>query len=327
MFDMSWAPTTETTRGWKTDWPPRRTQPTRVVWHKVYRLPFATIVEQGLEHPHVGQLCQRVLLPHDADHIECQSEWQMGLTAHPEATYLLFPFDLPNAQARFDVGGVPVRPHSDQLPGVCRDYFTVQGWVDFNNGDLGVTIATPDNPLIQLGDFEFGHNRSDCAIERALLLGWVTNNYWETNFPAYQPGTVTARYHILPYAGAFDETRAQRFAAEVAHARPLVQHMGEAPLAQSLPVSGTLLHLPEPPISVMSLSRTGDGIALTLFNASGETQSTKIESALVSIQHAWHCDLFGQVTGELPVNDQSVAVDIEARRLVTLKIEIADVSF
>ena len=58
----------------------------------------------------MGQLCQRVLLPHDADHIECQSEWQMGLTAHPEATYLLFPFDLPDAQARFDVGGVPVRP-------------------------------------------------------------------------------------------------------------------------------------------------------------------------------------------------------------------------
>ena len=58
--------------------------------------------------PHKGQ---RVLLPHDADHIECQSEWQMGLTAHPEATYLLFPFDLPGAQPRFDVE-LDVRFHS-----------------------------------------------------------------------------------------------------------------------------------------------------------------------------------------------------------------------
>ena len=107
-----------------------------------------------------------------------------------------------------------MRPEIDQLPGVCRDYFTVQGWVDFNNGDQGVTIATPDNPLVQLGDFSFAHNRSTFTLDRALLLSWVTNNYWETNFPAYQPGTVTARYHILPYAGEFNEDRAQRLAAE-----------------------------------------------------------------------------------------------------------------
>jgi alpha-mannosidase len=320
LFDMDWAPTPETERGWKPAWPARRTGPTKVLWHKVYRLPFATIVEQMLEHPHVGQLCQRVLLPHDADHIECQSEWQMGLTAHPEATYLLFPFDLPHAQARFDVGGVPVRPHSDQLPGVCRDYFTVQGWVDFNNGDHGVTIAAPDNPMIQLGDFSFAQNRSDFTLDRALLLGWVTNNYWETNFPAYQPGTVTARYHILPYAGEFDEARAQRFAAEAAQARPLVQHMGEAPLSQVLPSSGKLLHLPEPPIVVMSLARVADGMTLTLFNASGKDQSAVIRSALLTVQQAWQCDLFGQPAQELSVIDQGIEVTIEARRLLTLKI-------
>ena len=43
----------------------------------------------------------------------------------------------------------------DQIPGVCRDYFTVQQWVDFSNDALGVTIATPDNPLVQLGDFHY----------------------------------------------------------------------------------------------------------------------------------------------------------------------------
>jgi alpha-mannosidase len=323
LFDMNWAPTTETERGWKPDWPARRTEPTKVLWHKVYRLPFATIVEQMLEHPSVGQLCQRVLLPHNADHIECQSEWQMSLTAHPEATYLLFPFDLPHAQARFDVGGVPVRPHIDQLPGVCRDYFTVQGWVDFNDGAHGVTIATPDNPMIQLGDFNFAQNRSAFTLERAMLLGWVTNNYWETNFPAYQPGTVTARYHILPYAGDFHETRAQRFAAEAAHARPLVQHLGEAPLSQTLPLSGTLLHLPEPPIVVQGIARTSEGMLITLFNASDDVQTASIRSALLTLQHAWHCDLFGTVEQELPVLDHAIEVTIEARRLLTLKIETA----
>jgi hypothetical protein len=320
LFDMDWAPMPETERGWKPAWPARRTKPTQVVWHKVYRLPFATIVEQMLEHPHVGRLCQRVLLPHHADHIECQAEWQMGLTEHPEATYLLFPFDLPHAQARFDVGGVPVRPHRDQLPGVCRDYFTVQGWVDFNDGAQGVTIATPDNPLIQLGTFNFAQNHADFKLERAMLLGWVTNNYWETNFPAYQPGIVTARYHILPYAGTFDEARAQRFAAEAAHQRPLVQHLGAAPLSPALPASGTLLRLPEPPIVVLSCTRAQDGITLTLFNASEEARSAKIEAALLTIQQAWACDLFGRSERELAVIDRAVEVRLAARRLATVKI-------
>ncbi len=320
MFDMNWAPTPETERGWKPDWPARRTPPTRVMWHKVYRLPFAIIVEQMLEHPHVGKLCQRVLLPLKADHIECQSEWQMGLTEHPEATYLLFPFNLPGAQARFDVGGVPVRPHLDQLPGVCRDYFTVQGWVDFNNGDHGVTIATPDNPMIQLGNFNFGQNQADVTLDRAMLLGWVTNNYWETNFPAYQPGTVTARYHILPYAGGFDEARAHRFAAEAAHPRPLVQHMGEAPLTQTLPAQGSLLQLPVEPIVTLSIEHAVDGTIVTLFNASDETHSAKIASALLTIQQAWQCDLFGQTVQELAVLDQCVKVAVPARQVMTLKV-------
>jgi hypothetical protein len=67
----------------------------------------------------------------------------MGTTIHPEATYLLFPFNIPDAQARFDIGGVPVRPHLDQIPGSCRDYFTVQGWVDFNNGSTALRSPRP----------------------------------------------------------------------------------------------------------------------------------------------------------------------------------------
>jgi alpha-mannosidase len=218
------------------------------------------------------------------------------------------------------VGGVPVRPQLDQLPGVCRDYFTVQGWVDFNAGDRGVTIATPDNPLIQLGDFGFAQNRSTFTLDRAMLLGWVTNNYWETNFPAYQPGTVTARYHLWPYAGNFDEARAQRFAAEAAHARPLVQHMGEALQTPALPLSGTLLHLPEPPIMVLSVERAADRLTVTLFNASDAPQSAVIRSALLTVQRAWQCDLLGQPEREVPVVNQHVEVTVETRRFLTLKI-------
>ena len=103
-----------------------------------------------------------------------------------------------------------------------------------------------------------------------MLLGWVTNNYWETNFPGAQPGVVTARYAILPYAGDFDESRAHRFASESEHSRPLIQHLGELAAPQQLPDTGTLLNLPQPPILVVNQHAEADSILITLYNASDE---------------------------------------------------------
>lgn len=313
---VDWQAQTETPRGWHPDWQSNRTPPVKVLLHKVYHLPHAIMVEQMLEHTHVGKLCQRTLFSLDDPGIEFQAEWLMGTTIHPEATYLLFPFNLPGAQARFDTGGVPVRPHLDQIPGTCRDYFTVQRWVDFNDGERGVTIATPENPLVQLGDFHFAHNQAEIQLERAMFLGWVTNNYWETNFPGMQPGTVTTQYHILPYAGKFDESKAHRFGMEAEHSRPVIQHLGEQPADELLPESGSLLAIPEPPILVLNVHKHLEGgILLTLFNASDETREAKVGSGIIQIKKAMICDIFGSKLRNLAVIEGEVRIEIAPRRV------------
>ena len=210
---------------------------------------------------------------------------------------------------------------SDQLPGVCRDYFTVQGWIDFNDGAAGVTVALPDNPMAQFGGFNFGQNQATVKLGDATLLGWVTNNYWETNFPAYQPGAVTARYRLLPYEGSFDEARANRLASEAAHSRPLVQHTGETPARQLLPPSGTLLRLPEPPVLVLGLAPAGAALTLTLMNASDQPQPVAVRPGLLRLARAWACDLFGRPVEELAVTGGGVDATLDVRRLLTLRLE------
>jgi alpha-mannosidase len=251
----------------------------------------------------------------------------MGTTTHPEATYLLFPFNVPNAQARFDIGGMPVRPHLDQFAGSCRDYFTVQGWVDFNNGEHGITIATPENPMAQLGDFHFAHNQQDITLERAMFLGWATNNYWETNFPGMQPGTVTARYVIRPYAGDFDESRAHRLASESEHSRPLVQHLGETAVGGGLPATGMLLHLPQLPILTLNMRADSNSVFLTLYNASDESQTAAIQSGLLSIVHAADCSLFGETQEPLEVKDGVVSVQVPRRSLKVIELKDVRLKF
>ncbi|HXF62301.1 MAG TPA: glycosyl hydrolase-related protein [Caldilineaceae bacterium] len=326
LFFMEWrSEQLERPRGWRTGWRARRRTPTAVRRHQVFRTPLGIEVVQLLDAPGVaGPLMQSVFLPNFAEYVECRAWWPMGLDDHPEATYLLYPFHLPGAMVRLDLGPQALQPEVEQLPGVCRDYFTVQNWVDFSNGELGVTIATPENPMVQLGDFHFGHNQSEIRLERPLLLGWVTNNYWETNFRAHQPGRVTARYRIQPYAGPFDEAQAHRFGLEAMADAPLLQHMGEAREQAVWPESGTLLELPEPPVMALHVKAAaqGGGLIVRLLNASDETQTARIGSGLVRIRQAAVCSLLEEVGAALPVSAGAVTLALEPRRVAVVHLAV-----
>jgi hypothetical protein len=330
MFEMLWfSDEVERPRGWKPAWPVERSQPTEVLAHQVYHTPLGDRVVQLLKAPGcVGPLKQSVFIPNFANYIECESRWQMGLETHPEATYLAYPLNVPGATARLDLGGQAIVAGVDQLPGVCRDYFTVQQWVDFSNETFGVTIALPENPMIQLGDFHFGHNQAECRLERAMLLGWITNNYWETNFRANQPGVVHARYRLAPHRGGFNEAQAHRFGLEAAHAQPLLQHMGE-PVADPpvWPASGSLLRLPEtaaPDSPILTLhvkpAEHPPGVIVRLLNASDTEQQARLGSGLVRILTAEVCDLVEQPLHEIEVRDGVVSLNIPPRRVVTVHL-------
>ena len=332
LFYMEWlSDEVERSRGWKPEWPVERRGPSRVLQHRVYRTPLGRHVIQSLEAPGcVGPLKQAVFLPNSADYIECESWWDMGLTVHPEATYILYPFNVPAAYARLDLGGQPIVMGSDQLPGVCLDYFTVQGWVDLSNENLGVTVAMPENPMVQLGNFHFAHNQSECALERAMLLGWVTNNYWETNFRAHQPGRVHARYRILPHRGGFHERQVHHFGLETAYAQPLFQHLGELERQPPLlPEVGPLLRLPpslspESPVLILHIKAAArqQGVIVRLFNASDQDQPAEIGSGLLRILSAQWCDLLEKPQRSIEVQNGSVRLNVPARRVTTVHLTV-----
>jgi len=325
MWTGSGSPTRGAERGWKGDWRARRSGSEAVVRHVVRRLPTGVEVLQYLKAPGaVGLVAQRTYLPDEADHVRFEAWWEMGPNTRPEATYLAFPFDLPSVTARLDLGGQAVQPGRDQIPGSVYDYFTVQRWVALSGTDAGVIVATPDNPMVQFGGFHFGRGEREFQpLERALLLGWVTNNYWETNFRAHQPGRVTARYCVLPHAGPFDETAAHRFGAQMA-APAVFQTLKEPGSAPALPARGAWLRLPEPPVLVVGMQPATDGTAalVRLWNASDAPRQAGIGEGLLRIGSAAVCDVFGRPTEALVVRDGAVALTLGPRRQQTVRLEL-----
>jgi alpha-mannosidase len=326
LFQMLWeSKEVERPSGWRPGWRARRRTPINLLRHQVFHTPLGIKVIQVLEAPGiVGPLVQETFLPVHAPWVEFCAYWHMSLSDHPESTYLLYPFRLAGATVRFDLGPQAMQPEVDQLPGTCRDYFTVQNWVDFHNGTMGVIIATPENPMVQLGNFAFGRHQAQFTLPRPLFVGWVTNNYWETNFRAHQPGLVTARYRIQPYAGPFDEGRAHRFGLEALYDQPLAQHLGEPTERTPWPASGSLLRLPQPPVMVLHIKpSSGNEIAVRLLNASDEPQEATVSSSLLRIVGAMVCDLFEGADGkDVAVRDGVVTVEMAPRQVIVLKLRV-----
>jgi alpha-mannosidase len=320
--------------GFQSDWCARRQRPTDVLDHRVAELPSGYEVCQHLSVPSLpSPVSLRMVLDESGASMVVEAAWEMGLDTRPESTYVTFPFAFDDPTPYVDVGGQAMRPGHDQLSGTCHDYYTAQRWAGLGGDVQSVTVGCPINPLWQFGDFTFGTNRSTVSMDRALLLGWVTSNYWDTNFRARQPGLVRARYHVHLHDDPFDETVAHRVGLAAEHYEPLVQTTGEGRSREraDAATAESFLDLPEPPVLVQhvrpgdaapigSYGNRGDGesdwIAVVLRNASDTQQQATMSPGILSIDNA-DAD---RSSGEIVLSDGIAELTLSPRELRTVRL-------
>lgn len=130
-----------------------------------------------------------------------------------EGVHFAFPFNISNSRLRYDVANAIVRPEEDQLKGACKNFFSVQSWVDISNANYGVTWATVDAPLIEMGAITAEQPWMKSITPSSTIYSYAMNNYWHTNYKADQAGPVQFRYAMQPHAG-FNPAAAAKFGRE-----------------------------------------------------------------------------------------------------------------
>lgn len=183
-------------------WTPIREPAGQVLSCTVEERPGRVSLIRRFAAPGTRSLIQR--LSFDANDPVLHIDIDIDLAGDPSPTgiYLALPLAMEAGwQAAFDTAGQIVTLDDDQLPGASRGWVTVQSAAALWDGHTAVALLTPDAPLVQFGGFHFGPPPD--AIERnpdPLLLSWIANNYWDTNFPQVQNERVKLRYGVLTLA-------------------------------------------------------------------------------------------------------------------------------
>ena len=274
------------------------------------------------EAPGCRKLTRELRLVAGFDHVDLINVVDKEPIRTKESVHFGFAFDVPDGVMRMDTPWAVVRPEADQLSGACKNYLTVGRWVDISNGQFGLTWATVDAPLIEIGQITVDVLPSVFDPDNWLrhldstgtFYSYVMNNYWETNYKADQQGPTTFRYAIRPHGG-FDAAAAARFGLE--RSRPLIA----APVDPARPLVPSLLRVEPEGVIVTSLKPSEDGQALMvrLFNPS----DTATEATL-----SWSNPIPRNISLSSPFEEPGAKlagpVKLPAYAIITLRAEVPD---
>ncbi|NOX55836.1 MAG: hypothetical protein GXP27_15620 [Planctomycetes bacterium] len=237
----------------------------------------------------------------------------------PESVHFGFDVNVPDGVMRLDIPWAIIRPEKDQLPGACKNYFSVGRWIDVTNRTVGLTCAVVDAPLAEVGAIRVDVSK---PLEPSAWLkhldptqtffSYVMNNYWETNYKADQEGPTVFRYALQPH-GPFDPAQCVKFGIE--RSQPLVV----VPANPDVPVRGSAVRVEPASVIVTSLKPSRDGRALIvrLRNVSDQPVQARLSWLDPKPASLAICDPF-----EEPAAPVTGFVQLAPKGIVTLRAEL-----
>jgi alpha-mannosidase len=234
-----------------------------------------------------------------------------------EGVHIGFNFNVTNPAVHINSPGAIGQPEKDQLPGACKNWFSIERWVDISDSNRGVTWSTADAPLMELGGLTANLPRTQPDPNAYLktiqpssqIYSWVMNNHWHTNYRADQEGPTWFRYAIQPH-GAYDPASAMRFGVDSTEPLIVKSATDAAPLASRLTIE---------PASVIATafkpSDDGKALILRLYNPTRQPATAHL-TWHPQVRHVWFSNGLEE-QGEEATTDIPVA----GLDLITLRVK------
>jgi hypothetical protein len=288
------------------------------------KTPIGIVVKLHSSAPNTPSIETEILLPNSEKNILLTYRLHKERVLTRESAYIAFPFAVTNPEFEYGSQTAWINPARDELAGGSREWYLPTTWASVHDPQITAALVPLDAPLTAFGDIVRGNWPSGFNPKSATIFSWLMNNYWGTNFPAWQGGDFTFRYAI---------TSSLRFEP------PGLTHFGWNALTplerddvsssedtSTLPKQqASLIEIGNPGVTLLTWKRAedGDGTILRLQEAAGESSEVVIRSQYLSFEQAWLCNLLEENRGEIKTAGDNLIVPIKPFQVLTLRLHTA----
>jgi hypothetical protein len=255
-----------------------------------------------------SRLVSQIVLRDGSDTMEVMNIVDRKPERKKEAAYFAFPFAATNPEVRLEVPNGVMRPEADQLPGGCKEWYAVQHFARVTGDEGTVAWASPDAPLVCVGDINRGLWPEKRDLKNGHLYAYVMNNYWFTNYKADQGETMTFCFAVK--VGADSDAAAARFGWQAAMpVHTCIVGVQDGPLTQG---SGSFCRV-EPDsvvITAVKAPEVGSGLVVRLMSYAPKPVTARLKVD-VPARSATLCNLVEEPLSGLSLDEGVVELRLK----------------
>ncbi|QKE76023.1 hypothetical protein HPK19_24745 (plasmid) [Arthrobacter citreus] len=308
---------------WNHDWKSIRTGARRVVSYEIDTTIHDSVSYiMHVEAPGVSCLEQKITFSMNHGRIELIASLNKEDVRTPESIYFAFPLNLQEGwKSQFDTAGMFVELDREQMGTVSKDWVTVDQTVSIYDKQKGVTLACPDAPLVQIGDFNFGKESKEIKRnENPLLLAWPMNNYWDTNFWINQPGRIQFKYELSTF-NQFDKKAVYK--SGISAAEPVEMNMVIACVSEE---SGQLFDGEGDGIVPLYIKPAADktGIIITLRNLTENEEAYTFSVPGKTITSSAIVNILEEDINDIQIINGATKITLQGKQQVSVRVVLED---
>ena len=211
------------------------------------------------------------------------------------------------------------------MKGGSLEWFNVQQWMAVHDANLAVGIVPLDASLASFGDINRGKWPGEFHPKSGTIFSYAMNNYWHTNYRAGQGGDFVFRYTVtsgstveggaLSHLG-LEELRPMEINYVVGQDK-----VGDPP--RPLPAEGQgFLETTDQGVALVTWKKAedGNGMILRLQETAGKPSDTVLRFTHLNIGSAHLCSGVEDDVGDLPVENNGVALSFKPFEVLTLRV-------
>lgn len=301
---------------------PHQAQSGRIVSAK--KTPLGLEIELESSDTNTPSIRTEILLPDSEKQILLAYHLHKDRVLTRESAYIAFPFAVDNPQFTYGSQSAWVNPAKDDLPGGSREWYLPTTWAAVYNQQVASAIVPIDAPLVNFGDIVRGNWPADFQPKSSTIFSWLMNNYWGTNFPAWQGGDFTFRYAVTSNP-RLDPEPFTRFASNALVPLERDDVAGSSDSGPLPAQQANLLTIDTPNVSLVTWKRAedGHGTILRLQETAGQAASIAVHSEFLNFQHAWLCNLLEDNQSEIALHGDTLEVPVKPFQVLTLRLDTA----